>query len=143
MKWNFYFFLMSNKPSIALNCYCPFLMEGWVYIVYGRLLGPQKLSSTIWKQASLGTHDKTSIPVKRLKPVKCFSERGQKYSAKLELEECIPLPIWTFLAPPNRKTMGQSGLLMMFLYPDYEENEAENQKGSKLHRSAYCWIFSE
>ena len=28
--------------------------------------------------------------------------------------------------------MGQSGSLMIFLYPNYKVNEAENQKGSKL-----------
>ena len=43
-----------------------------------------------------------------------------------ELGECIPPPIWKFLAPPNRKSMGQSGSLMNFLYPDYEVNKAEN-----------------
>ena len=38
----------------------------------------------------------------------------------------IPPPLWIFLAPPNRKLMGQSGSLVIFLYPDYEVNEAEN-----------------
>ena len=47
-----------------------------------------------------------------------------------ELGECIPLPIQNFLASPNRKSMGQSGSLVIFLYPDYEVNEAENRKGS-------------
>ena len=32
-----------------------------------------------------------------------------------ELGECIPSPIWKFLAPPNRKSMGHSGLLMIFV----------------------------
>ena len=31
-----------------------------------------------------------------------------------ELGECIPLPIWKFLAPPNRKSIGQSESLMIF-----------------------------
>ena len=62
---------------------------------------------------------------------------------KQELGECIPPPIWKFLAPPNRKSMGQSRSLMIFLCPDYEVNEGENQKGSKLHRSPFYWIFSE
>ena len=44
---------------------------------------------------------------------------------KQELGECIPPPIWKFLALPNGKSMGQSGLLMIVLYPDYEVNEAE------------------
>ena len=57
---------------------------------------------------------------------------------KQELGECIPPPIRKFLAPPNRKSMRQSRSLMIFLYPDYEVNEAENRKGSKLHRSPYC-----
>ena len=30
------------------------------------------------------------------------------------LRECIPPPIWKFLAPPKRKSMGQSGSLMIF-----------------------------
>ena len=34
-----------------------------------------------------------------------------------------------FLAPPNRKSMGESGSLMIFLYLNYEVNEAENRKG--------------
>ena len=28
--------------------------------------------------------------------------------------KCIPLPIWKFLASPNRKSMGQTGTLMIF-----------------------------
>ena len=57
-----------------------------------------------------------------------------------ELGDYIPPPIQKYLARPNRKSMGQSGLLMMndFLYPDYKVNETENRKGSKLHRSPYC-----
>ena len=35
------------------------------------------------------------------------------------------------LAPPNRKSMGTSGSVVKL-------NEAENRKGSKLHRSPYC-----
>ena len=45
---------------------------------------------------------------------------------KQDLGECIPPPIWKFLASSNRKSMGQSGSLMIILYPDYEVNEAEN-----------------
>ena len=56
-------------------------------------------------------------------------------NTKQELEEYIPPPVWKFLAPPNRNSMAQSGSLMIFLSPDYEVNEAENRKGSKLHRS--------
>ena len=33
---------------------------------------------------------------------------------KQELRECIPPPIWKFLAPPNRKSMGQYELFMIF-----------------------------
>ena len=33
---------------------------------------------------------------------------------KQELGECIPPPMGKFLAPPNRKSMGQSGSLMIF-----------------------------
>ena len=33
---------------------------------------------------------------------------------KQELWECIPPPIWKFLALSNRKSMGQSGTLMIF-----------------------------
>ena len=43
----------------------------------------------------------------------------------------------------NGESMGRSGSLIIFLYPDYEVNEAENQKGSKLDRSPYCEFFSE
>ena len=35
-------------------------------------------------------------------------------SMKQELGECIPPPSWKFLAPPNRKSMDQSGSLMIF-----------------------------
>ena len=54
----------------------------------------------------------------------------------------LPPPIWKFLAPPYRESMGQSGLLMFccffFWYPDFEVNKSERQKGSKLHKSPYC-----
>ena len=56
---------------------------------------------------------------------------------KQELGECIPPQILKFLAPPNRKAMGQSAIVNDFLLPDYKVNEAENRKGSELHRSHY------
>ena len=62
---------------------------------------------------------------------------------KQELRECIPPSIWKVLGPLNRKLVGEFGSLMIFLYPEYQLNEAENRKGSKLHRFPYCWIISE
>ena len=37
-----------------------------------------------------------------------------KLQKQQELGECTPPPIWKFLVPPNRKSMGQSGSLMIF-----------------------------
>ena len=34
-------------------------------------------------------------------------------SGEQEFRECIPPPIWKFSAPPNRKSMGQSGSLII------------------------------
>ena len=41
----------------------------------------------------------------------------------------------------QQKVNGLIRIVNDFLYPDYEVNEAENRKGSKLHRSPYCLIF--
>ena len=37
-----------------------------------------------------------------------------KINMEQELRECIRPPIWKFLAPPNRKLMGQFESLMIF-----------------------------
>ena len=41
---------------------------------------------------------------------------------KQELGECIPPPMGKFLALPNRKSMGQSGSVMIFFYFKAESN---------------------
>ena len=52
------------------------------------------------------------------------------YKHKQELRECIPPPIWKFLAPPNRKSMGQSGLLMLFYIQTMKWMKLETRDGS-------------
>ena len=59
-------------------------------------------------QMLLGLHLISSAPLQLL--LYCLL----CYNLEQELGECIPPPILKFLAPPNRKSMGQSGLLIIF-----------------------------